>query len=127
MAAAETTGLIMTKLDGTARGGGLVAIAQKLALPIYFIGVGEQADDLQSFGADNFARALVGLEDERHNMAKFLEDFGPLLVFFILNARGAEWLGRHGKRQPADCDSRFSWQRWRLRSSSLMGASSPII
>ena len=62
--AAETTGLIMTKLDGTARGGGLVAIAQKLALPIYFIGVGEQADDLQSFGADNFARALVGLEDE---------------------------------------------------------------
>ncbi len=63
LAAAETTGLIMTKLDGTARGGGLVAIAQKLALPIYFIGVGEQADDLQSFGADNFARALVGLED----------------------------------------------------------------
>ena len=64
LAAAKTTGLIMTKLDGTARGGGLVAIAQKLALPIYFIGVGEQADDLQSFGADNFARALVGLEDE---------------------------------------------------------------
>ncbi|MGB1463420.1 MAG: signal recognition particle-docking protein FtsY [Parvibaculales bacterium] len=64
LAAAETTGLIMTKLDGTARGGGLVAIAQKLALPIYFIGVGEQAVDLQSFGADNFARALVGLEDE---------------------------------------------------------------
>jgi len=63
MAAGEITGLIMTKLDGTARGGGLVAIAQKLALPIYFIGVGEQADDLQSFGADNFARALVGLED----------------------------------------------------------------
>ena len=62
--AAETSGLIMTKLDGTARGGGLVAIAQKLALPIYFIGVGEQADDLQSFDADNFARALVGLEEE---------------------------------------------------------------
>ena len=64
LVAAETTGLIMTKLDGTARGGGLVAIAQKLALPIYFVGVGEQADDLQSFGADNFARALVGLEEE---------------------------------------------------------------
>ena len=64
LAAAETTGLIMTKLDGTARGGGLVAIAQKLALPIYFIGVGEQADDLQSFGAENFSRALVGLEEE---------------------------------------------------------------
>jgi len=64
LVAAETTGLIMTKLDGTARGGGLVAIAQKLALPIYFIGVGEQADDLQSFGAEGFARALVGLEEE---------------------------------------------------------------
>ena len=62
--AAQTTGLIMTKLDGTARGGGLVAIAQKLALPIYFIGVGEQADDLQIFNAAHFARALVGLDEE---------------------------------------------------------------
>jgi fused signal recognition particle receptor len=59
---AATTGLIMTKLDGTARGGGLVPIAQKLALPIYFIGIGEQADDLQSFNAGDFARALVGLD-----------------------------------------------------------------
>ncbi|MDA8726163.1 hypothetical protein N9N22_05835, partial [Alphaproteobacteria bacterium] len=48
----------------TARGGGLVPIAQKLALPIYFIGVGEQADDLQVFSANGFARALVGLEEE---------------------------------------------------------------
>ena len=62
--AAETSGLIMTKLDGTARGGGLVAIAQKLSLPIYFIGVGEQVDDLQNFNAQSFARALVGLDDE---------------------------------------------------------------
>lgn len=61
---AETSGLIMTKLDGTARGGGLVAIAQKLTLPIYFIGVGEQADDLQAFKAYDFARALVGLDTE---------------------------------------------------------------
>ena len=64
LGAAQTTGLIMTKLDGTARGGGLVPIAQKLALPIYFIGVGEQADDLQVFSANGFARALVGLEEE---------------------------------------------------------------
>ncbi len=62
--AAETSGLIMTKLDGTARGGGLVAIAQKLSLPIYFIGVGEQVDDLQNFSAQSFARALVGLDEE---------------------------------------------------------------
>lgn len=59
---AEISGLVMTKLDGTARGGGLVPIAQKLALPIYFIGVGEQAEDLQSFEADGFARALTGAE-----------------------------------------------------------------
>lgn len=64
LAAAQTSGLIMTKLDGTARGGGLVAIAQKLALPIYFIGVGEQADDLQTFSAVRFAHALVGAEME---------------------------------------------------------------
>ena len=57
---ANITGLIMTKLDGTARGGGLVAIAQKLTLPIYFIGVGEQAEDLQGFDANAFARALTG-------------------------------------------------------------------
>jgi len=62
--AANITGLIMTKLDGTARGGGLVAIAQKLTLPIYFIGVGEQADDLQAFGALAFARALTGVTTE---------------------------------------------------------------
>ncbi len=60
---AEISGLVMTKLDGTARGGGLVPIAQKLALPIYFIGVGEQAEDLQSFEADGFARALTGAEE----------------------------------------------------------------
>ncbi|MGI9438584.1 MAG: signal recognition particle-docking protein FtsY [Parvibaculales bacterium] len=64
LATAETSGLIMTKLDGTARGGGLVAIAQKLALPIYFIGVGEQVDDLQAFSAYGFSRALVGLDEE---------------------------------------------------------------
>ena len=60
---AKISGLVMTKLDGTARGGGLVAIAQKLALPIYFIGVGEQAEDLQNFEAAGFARALTGAED----------------------------------------------------------------
>jgi fused signal recognition particle receptor len=59
---AGITGLVMTKLDGTAKGGILVAIAAKSALPVHFIGVGEGVDDLQPFAADEFARALVGLD-----------------------------------------------------------------
>ena len=60
---AGVTGLIMTKLDGTARGGILVAIAEKFKLPVHAIGVGETIDDLQPFDADAFARAIAGLED----------------------------------------------------------------
>ncbi len=56
------TGLIVTKLDGTSRGGALVGIYRQLKLPIYFIGLGEQPDDLQPFSADNYARAVFGLE-----------------------------------------------------------------
>ena len=51
----------MTKLDGTARGGILVAIAAQYGLPVHFIGVGEGVDDLEPFDAEDFARALVGL------------------------------------------------------------------
>jgi fused signal recognition particle receptor len=58
---AGVTGLVMTKLDGTARGGILVAIAAKYGLPVHFIGVGEQVGDLEPFQADDFARALAGL------------------------------------------------------------------
>ena len=54
------TGLIMTKLDGTAKGGILAAIADKFGLPVHFIGVGEQPDDLQVFEAGKFAAALTG-------------------------------------------------------------------
>ncbi|MES1157290.1 MAG: signal recognition particle-docking protein FtsY [Alphaproteobacteria bacterium] len=57
----EITGLVMTKLDGTAKGGVLVALAERHAIPIHFIGVGEKAEDLQPFDAQKFARALVGL------------------------------------------------------------------
>jgi len=57
---AQVTGLVMTKLDGTARGGVLVAVAQKFGLPVHFVGVGESADDLQPFDASAFARALAG-------------------------------------------------------------------
>ncbi len=63
-ASAKINGLVMTKLDGTARGGVLVAVAEKLALPIYFIGTGEAADDLHRFNAEDYARALVGLEED---------------------------------------------------------------
>ncbi|MGA0564000.1 signal recognition particle-docking protein FtsY [Ancylobacter sp. VNQ12] len=60
---AGVTGLVMTKLDGTARGGILVAIAAKHGLPIHLIGVGEGIDDLEPFEARDFARAIVGLQD----------------------------------------------------------------
>lgn len=58
---AGVTGLVMTKLDGTARGGILVAIAARHKLPVHFIGVGEGVDDLEPFEAQDFARALAGL------------------------------------------------------------------
>ncbi len=54
------TGLVMTKLDGTARGGILVAIAERTGLPVHFIGVGETVDDLAPFSARDFARAIAG-------------------------------------------------------------------
>ncbi|WP_333826042.1 signal recognition particle-docking protein FtsY [Pinisolibacter sp.] len=59
---AGVTGLVMTKLDGTARGGILVAIAERFGLPVHFIGVGEGADDLEPFDAADFAGAIAGLE-----------------------------------------------------------------
>ncbi len=59
---AGVTGLVMTKLDGTARGGILVAIAEKFGLPVHFIGVGEGPDDLEPFAARDFAYAIAGLE-----------------------------------------------------------------
>jgi fused signal recognition particle receptor len=60
--AVGVTGLAMTKLDGTARGGILVAIAAKFAVPVHFIGVGESVDDLAPFSAREFARAIAGIE-----------------------------------------------------------------
>lgn len=60
--AAGVTGLVMTKLDGTARGGILVALAAKFGLPVHFIGVGEGVEDLEPFEARDFARAIAGIE-----------------------------------------------------------------
>jgi len=62
--AANITGLVMTKLDGTARGGVMVALAERTGLPIHMVGVGEAIDDLQPFDAQSFARSLAGVADE---------------------------------------------------------------
>jgi fused signal recognition particle receptor len=59
---AGVTGLVMTKLDGTARGGILVALSAKYGLPVHFIGVGEGIDDLAPFTAKDFAKAIAGIE-----------------------------------------------------------------
>ncbi len=55
------TGLVVTKLDGTSRGGAIVGIWRELKLPIYFVGLGEQPEDLQPFSIENYARAVFGL------------------------------------------------------------------
>jgi fused signal recognition particle receptor len=57
----QVTGLIVTKLDGSAKGGVLVALAEKFKLPVHAVGVGETAEDLRPFDADTFARGLMGL------------------------------------------------------------------
>ncbi|MFA5057476.1 MAG: signal recognition particle-docking protein FtsY [Opitutaceae bacterium] len=56
------TGLVVTKLDGTSRGGAIVGIWRELRLPIYFVGLGEQAGDLQPFSVDHYVKAIFGLE-----------------------------------------------------------------
>jgi len=56
------TGLVVTKLDGTSRGGAIVGIWRELKLPIYFVGLGEQAEDLQPFSVDHYVRAVFGLD-----------------------------------------------------------------
>jgi fused signal recognition particle receptor len=63
MEASDVTGVIMTKLDGTAKGGALVQVAEKFKLPIHYIGIGEGEEDLQAFSANDFARAISGVED----------------------------------------------------------------
>jgi fused signal recognition particle receptor len=58
----EVTGLVVTKLDGSAKGGVVVALAQEFGLPVHAVGVGETAADLRPFDAREFARGLVGLD-----------------------------------------------------------------
>ena len=61
--AAEITGIVLTKVDGTAKGGIAVAIHSELGIPVKYIGVGESIDDLQKFDADQFVDALFEKED----------------------------------------------------------------
>jgi fused signal recognition particle receptor len=63
-AVADVSGLIVTKLDGSAKGGVVVALAEEFGLPVHAVGVGEGADDLQPFAADEFAKALAGVDAE---------------------------------------------------------------
>lgn len=62
MDVADITGIILTKLDGTAKGGIAVAIQSELGLPVKYIGIGEQIDDLQKFNADDFVNALFNVQ-----------------------------------------------------------------
>jgi fused signal recognition particle receptor len=62
--AVDLTGVVLTKLDGTAKGGIVVAIHDRLGIPIKLIGVGEQLEDLRPFDADEFAAAIFGSDDE---------------------------------------------------------------
>ena len=59
----NANGLIITKIDGTAKGGALISIAKKFEIPIYFVGLGEKIDDLYIFEAKNFARSMLGMGD----------------------------------------------------------------
>jgi fused signal recognition particle receptor len=63
-AAVGVTGLVVTKLDGTAKAGVLFAIARQIAKPVHFIGIGEAVDDLKPFSADDFVHALLARETD---------------------------------------------------------------
>lgn len=60
----DVTGVIVTKLDGTAKGGILVALTEQFGLPVHLIGVGEKIDDLRPFEAQDYARSLMGVEQK---------------------------------------------------------------
>ena len=68
--AAGVTGIVLTKLDGSAKGGIVIAIAQELQVPVKFIGVGEGIDDLMPFEAEAFAKALVGGQQDETGISE---------------------------------------------------------
>ena len=88
----DVTGLVVTKLDGSARGGIVVALAQAFGLPVHAVGVGEKADDLRPFAAMDFARGLVGGGDPRSSSRKAKAHLGRIIarraLLLVLHARG---------------------------------------
>ena len=121
------TGLVMTKLDGTARGGVLVAAAEQYGLPIHAIGVGERIDDLRPFDAERGRardrrrqrRAAWRDRDRKQSRgpsagAKLLIDLGPLLVFFAVNCL----VRRHHPARPAPSWSRSPRRCWSRSSNT---------
>ena len=61
---ADVTGIVLTKMDGTAKGGIAIAIATELGIPVKYIGVGEKVEDLERFDAEQFAKALFELDEK---------------------------------------------------------------
>ncbi len=88
---AGVTGLVMTKLDGTARGGILVALAAKFGLPVHFIGVGEGVEDLEPFAAKDFARAIAGWTRVRAFDAFSSRERRPLRLKMLFRPPSAGW------------------------------------
>ena len=90
---AQLTGMIITKLDGSAKGGVVLALADEFGLPVHMVGVGEQVDDLQSFTAQEFAAALVGVSQEAWRIA-----LGQILVTRLTDV--AQPLAIKGENNP---------------------------
>jgi fused signal recognition particle receptor len=67
--AIDLTGIVLTKLDGTAKGGIVLAIADELQVPVRYIGLGERAEDLREFSAEDFVEALFGGDDDEQRAA----------------------------------------------------------
>ena len=108
------TGIVMTKLDGTAKGGVLVSLAEKYGIPIHAIGIGETAEDLRPFDARAYARSLVGLDAVK-----------PLRLGRIRReAAAAARYGRRNRRSPAPRARGASAQRTDGKASSSHGISS---
>lgn len=105
MNAAEITGIVLTKLDGTARGGVVLTIKNELGIPVKFIGVGEQIDDLQPFNPRAFADGLFekidyNEEDEKDGISQ--EDVAP--DGQIIQAAGSQQIGHTDKDEQSGKD-----------------------
>ena len=101
---AGVTGLVLTKLDGTAKGGVVTAIAKELKIPIRFVGVGEKMDDLIEFSPDDFVESLFAMTESRGRNAIFSSHAPMRSIWPRHGARAsparAQWSARHRQRRP---------------------------